>query len=101
MSSKVLSLYCVFDVQNLVLCLTRELLRFLDYKIMLKCNSVKLHLILHMLITNFIKIERELTLEQCFHKNVVLYEIFGKKFQWPNTFCTSLVHLVNTLHVYC
>jgi hypothetical protein len=36
LTSKVLSLYCVFDVQNLVLCLTHELLIFLDYKIMLK-----------------------------------------------------------------
>ena len=35
LSSKVLSLYFVFDVQNLDLCLTRELLKFLDYKIML------------------------------------------------------------------
>ena len=35
LSSKVLSLYFVFDVQNLGLCLTRELLKFLDYKIML------------------------------------------------------------------
>ena len=35
LSSKVLSLYFVFDVQKLDLCLTRELLKFLDYKIML------------------------------------------------------------------
>ena len=35
LSSNVLSLYCVFDVRNLVLCLTRELI-FIDYKIMLK-----------------------------------------------------------------
>ena len=33
LSSKVLSLHCVFDVQILVLCLTHELL---DYKIMVK-----------------------------------------------------------------
>ena len=34
--SKSLSFYCIFDIQNLVLCLTRELLKFLDYKIMRK-----------------------------------------------------------------
>jgi len=34
LSSKVLSLYCIFEVQNLVLCLTRKLLKFLDYNIM-------------------------------------------------------------------
>jgi hypothetical protein len=44
-SSKVLSLYCVFYVQNLVLCLTCELLNFLDYKIMRE-----LHLILPLLV---------------------------------------------------
>jgi hypothetical protein len=31
LSSNVLSLYCVFDVRNLVLCLTRELIKFIDY----------------------------------------------------------------------
>ena len=36
MSSKVLSLYRVFDVQNLDLCLTPELLKFLHNKVMLK-----------------------------------------------------------------
>jgi hypothetical protein len=36
LSSNVLSLYCIFDVQNLVLCLTRELIKFIDYTIMLK-----------------------------------------------------------------
>jgi hypothetical protein len=30
------SLYCIFDVQNLVLCLNRELIKIIDYKIMLK-----------------------------------------------------------------
>jgi hypothetical protein len=29
-------LYCIFDVQNLVLCLNRELIKIIDYKIMLK-----------------------------------------------------------------
>jgi hypothetical protein len=33
LSSNVLSLYCIFDIQNLVLCLTRELIKFIDYKI--------------------------------------------------------------------
>jgi hypothetical protein len=30
------SLYCIFDVQNLVLCLNSELIKIIDYKIMLK-----------------------------------------------------------------
>ena len=37
----------VFDIQNLVL--TRELIKFIDYKIML-IYSVKLHLILQLLV---------------------------------------------------
>ena len=36
LSSNVLSLYCIFDVQNLVLCLNREFIKIIDYKIMLK-----------------------------------------------------------------
>ena len=28
--------YCIFDVQNLVLCLNRELIKIIDYKFMLK-----------------------------------------------------------------
>jgi hypothetical protein len=36
LSSNVLSLYCIFDVQNLVLCLNRELVKIIDYKFMLK-----------------------------------------------------------------
>ena len=36
LSSNVLSLYGIFDVQNLVLCLNRELIKIIDYKIMLK-----------------------------------------------------------------
>ena len=37
LSSNVLSLYCIFDVQNLVLCLTRELvIKLIVYTIMLK-----------------------------------------------------------------
>jgi hypothetical protein len=48
LSSKVLSLYCVFEVKNLVLHLTCELLKFLDYKIMMKLRR-KLHLILPLL----------------------------------------------------
>jgi len=35
LSLKVLSLYCAFDIQNLALCFTSKLLKFLDYKIML------------------------------------------------------------------
>jgi hypothetical protein len=40
----------IFDVRNLALCLTRELIKFIDYKIMLKKFSVKLHLILPLLV---------------------------------------------------
>ena len=36
LSSKVISLYCIFDVQNLVLCLNRELKTIIYYKFMLK-----------------------------------------------------------------
>ena len=43
LSSNVLSLYCVFDVQNLVLCLNRELIKIIDYRL-------KLHLILFLLV---------------------------------------------------
>ena len=62
LSSNVLSLYCIFDVQNLVLCLTRELIKFIDYKIMLilQCKAT---LILPLLEKKIIKIEQELTWE--------------------------------------
>jgi hypothetical protein len=33
LSLNVLSLYCIFDVQNLALCLNRELIKIKDYKI--------------------------------------------------------------------
>ena len=56
--------HCIvfFDVQNLILCLTRELIKFIDYKIMLKLqckttfNSVFVG-------KKIIKIEQESTLE--------------------------------------
>ena len=32
-----------------------------------------------------------------FWKNVVLYEIYSKTLQWPNTFCTSLYLSVDTI----
>ena len=35
LSSNVLSLHCIFDVQNIVLCLNRELIKIIDYKFML------------------------------------------------------------------
>ena len=62
LSSNVLSLYCIFDVQNIVLCLNRELIKNIDYKIMLKLecktafNSVFVG-------KKIIKIEQESTLE--------------------------------------
>jgi hypothetical protein len=34
--TNVLSLYCIFDVHNLVLCLNRELIKIIEYKFMLK-----------------------------------------------------------------
>ena len=69
-------LYCIFDVQNLVLCLNRELIKIIDYKIMLKlqcnatCNSGFVG-------KKIIKIDFGITL----FKNVVLYEIYSKTSQ--------------------
>ena len=64
LSSIVLSLYmyCIFDIQNLVLCLNHELIKIIDYKFMLKLqckttfNSVFVG-------KKIIKIEQESTLE--------------------------------------
>ena len=58
--------HCIvfFDIRNLVLCLTHELIKFIDYNI----NSAKLHLILPLLVKKIIKIEQESTLELCFLK---------------------------------
>ena len=62
LSSNILSLYCIFDVQNLCLCLNRERIKIIDYKFMLKLqckttfNSV-------FLVKKIIKIEQESTLE--------------------------------------
>ena len=61
LSSKVLSLYCVFDIQNVVLCFTHELLKFLDYKIMLKLQCITFNSAF--IGKNFIKIEQEFTLK--------------------------------------
>ena len=66
MSSKVLSLYCLLDVQDLVVCLTCELLKSFIDKIILKsqCKSTFKHVFVG---KNFIKIGQEFTL-QCFEK---------------------------------
>ena len=62
LSSNVLLLYCIFDVKNLVLFLNRELIKIIDYKIMLKLqykttfNPVFVG-------KKIIKIEQESTLE--------------------------------------
>ena len=62
LSSNVLSLYCIFDVQILVLCLNREFIKIIDYKFMLKLqfkttfNAVFVG-------KKIIKIEQESTLE--------------------------------------
>jgi 5'(3')-deoxyribonucleotidase len=56
------TLYCIFDVQNFVLCLNRELIKIIGYKFMLKLqckttfNSVFVG-------KKIIKIEQESTLE--------------------------------------
>jgi hypothetical protein len=77
-SSNVLSLYCIFDVQNFVLCLNRELIKIIDYKIMLKLkckttfNSVFVGKKNHQ---NRTRIDFGIM----FLKNVVLYEIYSKK----------------------
>jgi hypothetical protein len=62
LSSNVLLLYCIFDVKNFVLFLNRELIKIIDYKIMLKLqykttfNPVFVG-------KKIIKIEQESTLE--------------------------------------
>ena len=61
-----------FDVQNLVLCLTRELIKLIDYKIMLKlqCKTKFNSAFVGIMIL----------------KNVVLYEIYSKKITVPCPF---------------
>ena len=54
-----------------------------------KCNSALVG-------QNFIKIKQELTLEECFEKNVVLYKIFSKKFV-TEYFLHVSVHLLNLI----
>jgi hypothetical protein len=79
----------LFDVQNLALCLTREVIKFIDFKIMLKLqckttfNSAFVGEKNHQ---NRTRVD----FWMMFLKNVVLYEIYSKKLQWPNTFCMSL-----------
>ena len=63
LSSNVLSLYCIFDLQNLVLCLNHELIiKIIDYKIMLKlqCKTTFNPVFVG---KKIIKIEQESTLE--------------------------------------
>ena len=84
LSSNVLSLYCIFDVQNLVLCLNRELIKIIDYKFMLKLQCK----------TTFNSVfvgKKRVDFGIMFLKNVVLHEIYSKKSQWPNTFGMSLI----------
>jgi hypothetical protein len=87
--------HCIvfFDVRNLVLCLTRELIKFIDYKIILKLqNHRKLHTFSLLLVK--ISSKSRIDFGIIFWKIVVLYEICSKKLQWPKTFCTS-VHPAN------
>ena len=78
LSSNVLSLYCIFDVQNLVLRLNRELIKIIDYKFMLKLqckttfNSVFVGKKNHQ---NRTRVDFGIM----FFKNVVLHEIYSKK----------------------
>jgi hypothetical protein len=62
LSSNVLPLYCIFDIQNLVLCLNRELIKIIDYKFMLKlqCKTTFDSVFVD---KKIIKIEQESTLE--------------------------------------
>ena len=62
LSSNILSLYCIFDLQNLVLCLNRELIKIIDYKFMLKlqCKTTFNPVFVG---KKIIKIEQESTLE--------------------------------------
>ena len=74
LSSNVLSLYCIFDVQNLVLCLNRELIKIIDYKCMLKLQCK----------TTFNSVfvgKKRVDFGIMFLKNVVLHEIYSKKSQ--------------------
>jgi hypothetical protein len=87
LSSNILSLYCVFDVRNLVLWLTRELIKFIDYTIMLKlqCKTT-----FNSTFVDFVIM---------FFKNVVLYEIYSKILHWSNTSCTSLYIITNIIYL--
>jgi hypothetical protein len=62
LSTNVLALYCIFDVQNIVLCLNRELIKIIDYKFMLKwqCKTTFNSVFVG---KKIIKIEQESTLE--------------------------------------
>ena len=79
LSSDVLSLYCIFDVQNLVLCLNRELIKNIDYKIILKlqCKTTFNPVFVG---KKIIKIE-QVDFGIMFLKTVVLYKIYSKKSQ--------------------
>jgi hypothetical protein len=86
--------YCIFDVQNLVLCLNRELIKIIDYKFMLKLqckttfNSVFVGKKNHQNqtrvdfgIMKFHQIQTRIDFGTMFSKIVVLYEIYSKKLQ--------------------
>jgi hypothetical protein len=55
-------LYCIFDVQNLVVCLNRELIKNIDYKFMLKLQC-KTTFNCVFVGKKIIRIEQESTLE--------------------------------------
>ena len=92
--------HCIvfFYVRNLVLCLTRELIKFIDYKILLKlqCKTTFNSSFVSKKSSKRTRVDFGIM----FFKNDALYEIYSKKLQWPNTFCTSLYLLVCS-HIKC
>ena len=72
LSSNILSLYCIFDVQNLVLCLNRELIKIIDYRFMLKLQcKTKFNSVFVGKKNHQIRIRVDFGI--MFFKNVVLY----------------------------
>jgi hypothetical protein len=94
LSSNVLSLYCIFDVQNWVLCLNREFIKIIDYKIMLKLQCKNTFYSVFVGKKNHQNRTR-VDFGIMFLKNVVLYEIYSKKSQWPNIFARLCSYLFN------
>ena len=73
--------HCIvfFDVQNLVLCLIRALIKFVDYKIMLKLPCKTTFNSAFVGKKKSSKSNNRRLWNNVFKKNVVLFEIFSKK----------------------